>query len=218
MARQFGWRLPVPYSLEDRANDSIGLLDYLHIEQAHVAGASLGGMIAQLMAARYPQRIISLTSLMATSGNPFLPGPHAAVLRALIAPQASAGDEAAIVERALLVYRTLTGGVYTIDDATLRQSYLLAARRAYYPAGIFRQLAASIVARDRRFDLRRLKIPATIYHGDQDPLFPLACGEDTAANIPGAELIIEPGLGHEMPPELMPNFAAAILNSATRAS
>ncbi|WP_317931127.1 alpha/beta hydrolase [Halioxenophilus sp. WMMB6] len=217
MAKLFGWRLPVPYTLDDMAADTIGLMDALNIDKAHVAGSSLGGIIAQLIACHYPERAVSLTSMMATTGNPSLPGPTAQVRQILQLPYVQDYDEEAIVERAIKLWRALSGGVYTIPEETLRRSYLAAARRAYTPNGNLRQLAASIVAGDRRRLLRKLQLPTTVFHGDRDPLIPLAGGLDTAKNIADAEMIIEPGLGHEMPPEVMPRFTEAILRSVRRA-
>ncbi len=216
VAKLFGWRLAVPYTLEDMADDALALMDALNIRQAHIAGSSLGAAIAQIIAGRNPERTLSLTCLLSTSDNPHLPGPKPKVKQALALPYAKPGDEQGIVERALKVFATITGNVHVTPEDVLRESYITAARRDYDPIAYDRQLAASIVAQDRRPLLSRVQAPTSVYHGDRDPLFPLECAKDVANHIADAELIIEPGLGHEMPPQLMPNFANAILTAAAR--
>jgi pimeloyl-ACP methyl ester carboxylesterase len=203
MARAF-FRLPVrpPYTLNDMARDAVGLLDALEIERAHVAGASMGGMIAQILAIEHPDRVKSLTSIMSTTGNRKLPGPNAKALRALLRP--SPPNKAAAVRRGIALFRLIGGSGYPPTDAELRDLCERAVRRSYRPSGVLRQLIAIQAAPSRAHGLRRVRAPTLVLHGSDDPLVPLAGGKDTAANIPGARLRIVPGMGHFLPEALVP--------------
>lgn len=206
-----------PYSLDDMARDAVGLLDALGIARAHIAGASMGGMIAQLVAADHPERVLSLTSIMSTSGNPMLPPARPEAMEVLMAPAASAGDWEAIAERGIKAWNTIGSPLYRTDERTLREKILRDARRAFYPVGIARQMAAVVANGDRREKLRRIKAPAVVLHGTDDPLVPVEGGRDTAENIPGAEFRPVSGMGHDFPVALMPVFADAIEAAARRA-
>ncbi|TXS95184.1 alpha/beta hydrolase [Parahaliea maris] len=211
-------RLPYrpPYRLDDMAADSVGLLDALEIDAAHIVGASMGGMIAQLVASHYPERALSLTSIMSTTGNPRLPRPTRAAAAALVAPRPDPADHEAVVARGLKLARAIGSPAYPADPEVLRQASLAVAARSYQSEGPGRQLAASLAAGDRRRHLRRLMLPVTVLHGKDDPLIRVACGVDTARNIPGAELRVIPGMGHDFPEALMPEFADAIEAAARR--
>lgn len=207
-----GEAVPVPYGLDDLAADALALLDALAITRAHVVGASMGGMVAQLLAARHPERCLSLTSIMSSSGNPALPPPTPAAQQALCAPLPESRDEAAVVEDALARQRVLMSPGYPTPEAELRAMFVAEYRRSFHPSGVARQLAALLRGGDRRPLLARLRLPATVLHGEADPLIPVACGRDTAAAIPGARLRLIPGMGHDFPEALMAQFAEAILN------
>ncbi|MDR2260809.1 MAG: alpha/beta fold hydrolase [Azoarcus sp.] len=210
--------LPIPYTLADMAADAVKLLDALRIEAAHIAGASLGGMIAQLLAARHPRRCLSLTSIMSSSGNPLLPPPSPAALRALFAPLPRQRDEASLVTDGIWRQKALMSPAYPTPDEELRQMFIAEHRRGgFHPAGIIRQLAALLTGGDRRPLLLTIRAPTVVLHGTDDPLINIACGRDTAASIPGAEFRPVSGMGHDFPRALAPEFAAAILAAAHRA-
>lgn len=206
------------YSLTDMAADTIGLMDALGIDKAHIVGASMGGMIAQHIAAEYPERCLSLTSIMSSSGNPMLPPPKARVL-GLFMPQATGGrDQQAVVEQGIKTYETIGSPGFPTDQKTLREWCERDAARAYYPQGVMRQIAAVLSDGDRRSLLRQITVPTVVLHGRDDPVVPVAAGEDTAANIPGAELRVINGMGHDMPLALVDQIADAIVSAAVRAT
>jgi pimeloyl-ACP methyl ester carboxylesterase len=208
---------PVPYTITDLATDAIGLLDALGVEQAHIVGASLGGHVAQRIAIHYPERTLSLTSIASDTGNPAMPGPTDAVL-ALPPPPPAGSPIETIIERELLVRQALASPAYPTDEAHVRTAIQRDIARSYDPVGFERQAAAILVEGDRRAALRQLTVPTVVVHGDADPLVPVANGYDTAATIPGADLRIIPGLGHDFPAPLIATFADAITAAAARAN
>jgi pimeloyl-ACP methyl ester carboxylesterase len=216
-ARAAGQGAVPPYRLDDMAADTVGLLDALGIDKAHIVGASMGGMIAQLVAADFPGHTRSLTSIMSTTANPAVPQGKPEALMALMAPPAPAGDEAAIVARGLRIARIIGSPGYPQEEAVQREAILADARRSFHPAGGARQMAAVVCAEDRRPKLATLAVPTVVLHGADDPLVPVEGGQDTAANIPGAELRIVPGMGHDLPPALLATVADAISAAAGRA-
>lgn len=213
-----GEKPDVPYTLDDMAADAVGVLDHLGVQRAHIVGASMGGMIGQLVAADYPERVLSFTSIMSTSGNHALPQSTPEAQAVLFAPAPNwKTDEAAFLDYAVKSARTLGGPTYLIDEDFLRQRALTAAKRSYEPAGVARQLAAITVTGDRRAKLAKIKAPTLVIHGDADPLVRVEGGRDTAANIPGAELQIIPGMGHDIPPALYDTIVDGILRTIARA-
>jgi pimeloyl-ACP methyl ester carboxylesterase len=206
-----------PYSLEDMARDTVGIMAALGVARAHIVGASMGGMIGQLIAADHPTRALSLTSIMSNTANPDLPQSKPEALAALMSPPAKAGDEEAIAARGLRVNRAIGSPGYPQEESVLRQSILADARRNFHPPGGARQMAAVFCAEDRRPKLRTIRVPTVVLHGAEDPLVPVEGGEDTAANIHGAELRIVAGMGHDLPPPLLDTVADAIVTAATRA-
>ena len=206
-----------PYSLDDMAADAVGLLDALGVAQAHIAGASMGGMIAQLVATNHPERTLSLTSIMSTTGNPEVPQGKPEAMAVLMTP-APEGDIPAAIERGILAWNTIGSPGYRTDDETLRQWVTRDVNRSLYPVGTARQMAAIVANGDRREKLKKLKVPAVVLHGVDDPLVPVEGGRDTAKNIPGAELREVPGMGHDFPLALVDTFADAIEAAAKRAA
>jgi pimeloyl-ACP methyl ester carboxylesterase len=200
---RFQLRLPVrsAYGLQDMADDAIGVLDALGVQRAHVIGASMGGMIAQRMAATAPQRVASLVSLMSSSGARGLPGPRGDVM-ALSLRRPLARDEAARVHHSMQLVRLIAGPAYPPDDAALRARLTHALRRAYRPHGLVRQMTAVAADAGRERLLARIACPTLVIHGDADPLVPFACGQDTARRIPGAQFVAIPGMGHDLSPRL----------------
>jgi pimeloyl-ACP methyl ester carboxylesterase len=205
-------RLPLrpPYTLNDMASDAIGLIDGLGIAQAHVAGASMGGMIAQVLAARFPQRVLSLTSIMSSSGNPRLSWPKRDALKALMSRPEDPRNPEIVIDHLVRVFGVIGSPAFPADPAELRMRLGHAVRRSYYPAGVARQLLAVIAAGDRRKLLRTIAVPTLVIHGSADPLVPLDAGRDTARNIPGSRLMLIDGMGHDLPPALYERLAEAI--------
>ena len=214
--RLMGVRPPVPYTLGDMAEDAIGLLDGLKIDRAHVVGVSMGGMIAQLMAAKFPERVRSLTSIMSTTGNPRLPTPELKAMSALLSRPKNPNDPGSIVDRAVRVQKVLASPAYPRSDHMLRERAQRSYSRSYNPQGVRRQLAAIAVAADRRPLLRQVQTPSMVLHGERDPLVKVECGRDTARNLPNAELRIIPGMGHDLPDQVVPLMVRGISDVAGR--
>jgi pimeloyl-ACP methyl ester carboxylesterase len=206
----------VAYSLEDMAADAVGLLDALGIRRAHLAGASMGGMIAQIVATKHPGHSLSLTSMMAGAGNPALPIVAKPDVMGKVPPPPPAGDLAAVRARELALWTALASPGYPEDDATLTQRIERSIARGYYPAGLERQGAAVVTAGDRREALTSVRVPTVVLHGSDDPLVPVDASRDVAASIPGAELRVIAGMGHNLPRPLVPVIADAIVSAATR--
>jgi pimeloyl-ACP methyl ester carboxylesterase len=201
-----GRRPHVPYSLDDMANDAVGLMGALGAERAHIVGASMGGMIAQLAAINHPNRTKSLTSIMSTTGRRDLPSGNPETLSALFRPPNSTSRDD-LIDASILVQKALSGPGFPSSEAEMR---VRAERRTDYAPfdmdGIARQSAALIVAQPRNALLKALRCPALVMHGADDPVIPAAAAKDTAETIPGAELVIIPGMGHDFPPALVPVY------------
>jgi len=194
--------LPVrsPYTLQDMANDSLGVLDALGVAKAHVVGASMGGMIAQRVASSAPQRVLSLTSIMSSSGARGLPGPHPKVAASLFRRPPGRTEEA-LVAYSLGFIRLIESPAYPCEEHELRERVTFAMRRAYRPAGLLRQMLAIGADTGRRPDeLGRIRCPTLVLHGEADRLVPIEAGRDTARRIPGARFVGIPGMGHDLPP------------------
>lgn len=213
-----GRRPEVPYTLPDMAADTVGLLDALAIDRAHVVGLSMGGMIAQILASEHPERVLSLTSIMSGTGNPTLPQAEPDVMAMMMRPAPDpVSDEARFLARSLAFARRIAGPGHPVDAAAHRALVLEEVGRAYDPGGTARQIAALAVAGDRRPRLATICVPALVIHGTDDPLIPPACGADTAAAIPGAEFMLIDGMGHHLPAALHRTVADAIDRVARRA-
>ena len=187
----------VPYTLDDMAMDGISLLDELGIEQAHICGVSLGGMIVQAMAINHGDRILSMTSIMSTTGNPDLPPAHPKAIEALTSKRVD--DPKHAMNRAVEVSKIIGSTGFERDEERIRNKALESYNRAYNPDGVARQMAAVMAHGDRRPGLNQLKLPCLVIHGDIDPLVPVTGAHDTHQNVPGAELMIIEGMGHDMP-------------------
>ena len=213
-----GQKPDVPYLLDDMAADAVGLLDTLGIGRAHIVGASLGGMVAQLVAADYPDRVLSLTSIMSTTGNRELPPakPEAMAVLNDRGPDPLT-DLEGFLAHGMIGARAIGSPGYPQSEASLRESSLSSFKRSYYPPGFARQYAAAAASTDRRPKLAGITAPTVVIHGDGDPLVPVEGGRDTAANVPGSELRIVPGMGHDFPPELYGEIAEGILRAVERA-
>lgn len=216
LMKRFGLNPRVPYTLADMAADGVGLLDALGIDKAHVVGASMGGMIAQHIAFSHPERVLSLTSIMSTTGNPRLPPAQKEAL-AVLTKRPLSMAETVMVDHGVKIGRTIGSPGYPADEDRLRANVTRDFRRSFYPAGMPRQLAAIIADGDRRTRLSGVKAPTLVIHGEGDPLVPLAGGEDTAAHVPGARLMKVPGMGHDLPLALVDTIADAIADHANGA-
>jgi pimeloyl-ACP methyl ester carboxylesterase len=210
-----GMPAQVPYLLGDMAGDTFGLLDHLGIERAHVVGASMGGMIGQTLAIERPERVLSLASIMSTTGDRRAGMPKLRVWSLMMrrAPQ----ERDAYVRYFVKVFRMIGSPAYRIDEERSRELAAATYDRSHYPAGTARQLAAILASGSRTAALRQLDLPTVVIHGESDPLVPLRAGLATARAIPGAELITIPGMGHDLPKELWPTFVDAIAKNADRA-
>ncbi|MBI5258608.1 MAG: alpha/beta fold hydrolase [Burkholderiales bacterium] len=209
-------RVRPPYTLEAMAHDALGVLDALGIARAHVCGVSMGGMIAQHLAAGFPQRIKSLTLIMTSSGARDLPQPSAEVRGALLARPA-ANTVAARVVQAQRVMRIIGSPGFRPDPTRQRRRIQASVRRAWHPAGTARQMAAILADGDRSRLLKSITAPTRVIHGKDDPLVPVAAAHDLVKKIRNATGEIIPGMGHDLPEQLLPHVAAAIADNAARA-
>lgn len=214
-----GQRPDIPYTLEDMAADAISLLDALSIGQAHVVGRSMGGMIAQIMASDYSGRVLSMTSIMSSSGNPELPQAEPDIMAMLTRPTPNPfSDESEFLAHTFAFAQRIAGSRYPLDKEAYCLLALEETQRAYNPSGTLRQIAAIAVTGDRRSRLATIRIPVLIVHGAEDPLFLPACGEDTATAIPNADLMLLDGMGHDLPPALYQVIVEAIDQKARQAT
>jgi pimeloyl-ACP methyl ester carboxylesterase len=201
-----GRRPDVPYSLDDMADDAVGLMDALGVERAHIVGASMGGMIAQLVAINHAERAKSLISIMSTTGRRDLPTGNPETLSVLFRPPNSESRDD-LIEASILVQKALASPGFPSSEAEMRQRAERRTDRAPFDlAGLARQSAALIVAQPRNALLRNVHCPALVLHGADDRVIPAAAAKDTAESIPGAELIIVPGMGHDFAMGLVPVY------------
>lgn len=203
-----GEKVDVPYSLEDMADDAIGVLNALNVDKAHICGSSMGGMIAQIIAYRYPSRVLSLTSIMSSTGNPDLPRSSQDLMMELSKPYPTE-REAHIEERVRRI--GLYYGTFPYDVEQVRIRVAREYDRCYYPQGKTRQNAAIIANENRKHKLALIKVPTLVVHGKEDPLVLVEGGIDTAEAIPGAELLILERMGHSRPPEIKLQIMDAII-------
>jgi pimeloyl-ACP methyl ester carboxylesterase len=210
LQQKLGLQPQAPYSIQDMANDVLGVLDHLQINQAHLVGVSMGGMIGQRICIGSPQRALSLTSIMSSSGAKGLPGPTPAMRRVLFTPPAKAGTQAAH-QHALRFVQALAGPGFAHPEGSQQQLVNDSLKRSSRPMGAYRQMLAAMADRERAGLLARITTPTLVIHGKADPLVPYACGEDTARRIPNAKLHGIEGMGHDMPPVAIDNMMARLL-------
>jgi pimeloyl-ACP methyl ester carboxylesterase len=212
MAALQGKPVSAPYRLEDMARDAVGLLDALGIERAHVVGASMGGAIAQTMAIHHAERLLSLTSIMATTGEPGLPPPSPEASAVLLRPAPK--DQADYFDSYRHAWTVLRAGSFPEDEARDLTRAGINWSRGLNPPGSARQLMAILASGSRKHALQAVRVPTLVIHGDVDPLVPLACGEDTARSVPDAKLVVVPGMGHALPVSMWSQIVDAIAEHA----
>ncbi|CQR75187.1 3-oxoadipate enol-lactonase 2 [Sporomusa ovata DSM 2662] len=203
-----GKAVATAYTLDDMADDCVGLLDALHIEKAHICGASMGGMIAQVVAYRHPQRVLSLTSIMSNTGNPNLPQGRPDAIAAVVAPPPR--ERTAYIEHNMNVWQKIWSPGFPFEEKRARTYLEKSYDRSYYPQGMARQNMAILSRGDRTAALSSIKAPTLVIHGSDDPLIPVEAGEDTARVIPGANLLIIDGMGHDLPTGVWKEIVTAI--------
>jgi len=212
----FGNKLNAPYLLNDMADDALGLMDALHIDKAHFVGASMGGMIAQCVALKASERVISLTSIMSTTGDRSLPKAKMRVGMTLIRPMPKDIDQS--IEHRLNVWKMLHMDNFPFDLERITKLIRYSRERGFNPAGLSRQLAAIVDSPDRTEQLKNLMTPSLVIHGDQDPLVPVESGYATAGALPNSKLKILKGMGHTLPEQLWPEITDGIVDLARTAS
>jgi len=211
-------KIPVaaPYKLRDMAEDTIALMDHLHIRSAHIVGASMGGMIAQEIAITFPERVRSLTSIMSTTGNPKIPPPTREATAVLMAPPPASKEE--YFARFAQTWKILRAGSFPEDEALDPARAARTWERGLNPPGVGRQLRAILASGSRKERLRSVKAPTLVIHGTVDPLVRPEGGKDTAASIPGAKLVMIEGMGHALPMRMWPQIIGAIAEHAKGAT
>jgi pimeloyl-ACP methyl ester carboxylesterase len=207
---RLGWTIKPPYALGDMAHDALGVLDALGIARAHVMGVSMGGMVAQRLALLAPTRLLSLCSIMSSSGASGLPEPKPAITRILLGRPKGKGNDA-VIEHSVKLFKAIGSPGFPMQDADLRERVRAANSRSHRPVGLARQMVAIAADKERAAQLTTLTVPTLVIHGRADPLVPFACGEDTARRIPGAKLVGIDGMGHDLAPGALGPLLGALI-------
>jgi pimeloyl-ACP methyl ester carboxylesterase len=208
-------KAPLPYTIMDMANDVVGLMDGLNITKAHIVGASMGGAIAQMMAINSPNRVLTLTTIAASSGDPNLPGPTPMASHTMSTPPPTTTDKDTLVAYMVNIYRSLG----SIDaDVVLRERATSHISRGWYPAGTERQVAAIAIGDncDRRKELQKIQVPTIVIHGDVDPLVSPEAANQVAGSIAGSELYMINGMGHDLSSRFFVPISDLILRNARK--
>lgn len=218
MARaQLGLRSEVPYTLHDMAKDTLGLMDHLGIRRAHLVGASMGGMISQIIAARFPERVASLGIVFSSTNQPLLPPPSpSAILPLMKGPGKGATDEQRLAHSMKLV-KSIGSPAYQRPDAEIEAFVRRMFARSYYPAGVKRQMMAVLGTGNLRPYAKRINAPTVVIHGEQDPLIRPAGGKAVASAIRGSTFELVPGMGHDLPQQLWPRIVRSLTQNSQRA-
>ncbi len=217
LAKAFlGRNVRAPYSLADLADDAAGLLDHLGHDSAHVLGVSMGGMVAQTLALGHPGRVRTLTSIMSTTGRRTVGWQDPKLLPRLLRPAPKTLE--GYVESNAAFWRLIGSPAYPLDPDYVRARAAATWERGTNPAGVLRHMVAVLTQPDRTRALRSLKVPTLVVHGLQDRMVHASGGRATAHAIPGAELLLIQGMGHDLPPELFPHLVEAVRALANTAS
>jgi pimeloyl-ACP methyl ester carboxylesterase len=211
-----GEKIEAPYLLTDMAADGIALAQALGVKRAHVVGVSMGGMIAQLMAAHFASHVGTLTSIMSSSGRRGLPPGKPEAMKVLLTPPANS-ERATVVAHGINLRQTISSPGYPTPDAEQQALVEFNFDRSFYPQGLARHYNAILASGGRVDILPKIKVPTLVIHGDEDPVVRVEAGKDTAALIPGARLEIIPGMGHDLPAQLLPKIVGLIAEHAHRA-
>jgi pimeloyl-ACP methyl ester carboxylesterase len=205
-------QVPLPYTIYDMVGDTIALFDALELDRPHIVGASLGGIIAQLLTIEHQDRVKTLTAIMTTTGSSDLPVAKPEAISVFLRPPSK--DRAEYIENALSGWQLFYGSGYLLDleEARLRAGRLY--DRAYSPDGAARQMAAAVALESLKPSLGAVTVPTLVIHGDEDPLFPIECGRDIAVSVSNAKMLVMEGVGHALPPTIWPQITAAIANHA----
>ncbi len=206
---KMGMTVKPPYTVADMAQDALGVLDALKIKYAHIVGVSMGGMIAQRVAIAAPKRVLSLTSIMSSSGARGLPQAKPEVVRAML--KRPGKSPAAVLDHFVKVFKIIGSPAYPIPEAQMRERIALGVRRSFHPAGTLRQMMAIVSDADRAAQLAAVTCRTLVVHGDADPLVPLGNGQDTAQRIAGARLHTIAGMGHDLPDEPVRQILATMI-------
>jgi len=212
---QDGKKIEFAYTLDEMADDAVGLLDALGIEKANICGASMGAAITQTIGYRHPSRALSLIPIMGTTGNPELPAAKPEALAVLFTP--APDQREAYIDHRMNTWKTLWGTL-PFDEEDIRKRSSIEYDRSYYPQGIARQLMATLAHGNRRPRLASVASPTLVIHGVEDPLVPVEGGKDTADAIPGAEILLIEGMGHCLPKAIWPRITDAIANHVSKAT
>ncbi len=210
--RRIGLKLKAPYELIDMARDTIGLMDALKLDTAHLVGISMGGMIAQHVASLSPDRVNSLTAIMTTTGNPKLPRPSGEIMKAMIrrGPQPTTRD--AIIDQSVATFEVIGTPGENQNTNGMRDRITRSYDRSYHPAGLMRQMSAIVASGDFRKHTRSIKAPTLVLHGTADPLVPIEGGRDIAKLVRGARMVELDGMGHDVPPRFLPEITQNMLD------
>ena len=204
-----GEKVDAPYLLKDMAADAVGLLDALGIDKAHMVGASMGGMIVQIVAAQFAGRTRSMVSIYSTSGRPGLPTGKPEAL-AMLTSQPEGPTREQRIAHGMKLRRAIAGSAYPIPEAEMRAFVERNVDRRWYPEGSARQYLSVIASGDRVELLKTIRVPTLVLHGEEDPLLPVECGRDVARLVPGAEIETYPGWGHDFPSQMIPTLVDRI--------
>lgn len=211
LRQRLGRPTGAPYSLKDMAKDTIGLMDALELKEVDLVGVSLGGMISQFVSAMAPERVRSFTGIMTTTGNPKHPKPNLKIMRGMIFRSAESQDMDSAVERTMRAYAAIsTPGENLSTNGTLKK-IMDGHKRSHYPPGFKRQMAASIESGYFIKMTKAIKAPTLVIHGSADPLVSVEGGKEIARTVPGAELMIVEGMGHDMPPRFIGDISKRVI-------
>ncbi len=207
---RLGFGVKTGYTLTDMARDTLGVMDALNVQKAHIVGVSMGGMIAQRVALASPDRVLSLTSVMSTSGARGLPQARPQVIRALMSrPRSTAPQD--IGDFYVKLLKVIGSPAFPVSEAEVRERASVAFNRNFHPQGIPRQMMAIMTDTQRAHALQNIQVPTLVIHGTEDGLVPFACGQDTARRIPNARFVPVEGMGHDLPPGVVQRLLASML-------
>ena len=215
-AVQKGKPVSAPYTLDDMADDAIGVLDDLNIQKAHICGVSMGGKITQNIGYRHPSRVLSLCSIMSTTGNQNVAQPKPEIMKIFLTPPPT--EREANIVHSINRMHVLYGLGFPFDEKRARKIVTESYDRSFYPSGTKRQLAAILATGNRREQIATIKAPTLVIHGTDDPLLSIEMGKETTKAIKGSKLLIIEGMGHSLPPETWPRIIDAITSNAAKIS